>query len=224
MKTKSLSKAVPVYDAYETDVIIGYVSGYNANSLSETRSDSKTFESQVIATYDHTFAKKNNFNVMAGYEEYSYTYEKLTAGSNEMDLANFPYLDLANENSLTVGGNSYQNAYRSFFGRIMYNYDNRYYVQLNARGDASSRFHKDYRWGFFPSASLGWVISNEKFMSNVSWLDHLKVRASIGSLGNERIGNYPYQTYITFNKALLYDSTGSSPVSAMTGAQQDYAY
>ena len=75
---------------------------------------------------------------MAGYEEYSYTYEKLTAGSNEMDLANFPYLDLANENSLTVGGNSYQNAYRSFFGRIMYNYDNRYYVQLNARGDASS--------------------------------------------------------------------------------------
>lgn len=224
VKTKSLSKAVPVYDAYETDVIIGYVSGYNANSLSETRSDSKTFESQVIATYDHTFAKKHNFNVMAGYEEYSYTYEKLTAGSNEMDLANFPYLDLANENSLTVGGNSYQNAYRSFFGRIMYNYDNRYYVQLNARGDASSRFHKDYRWGFFPSASLGWVISNEKFMSNVSWLDHLKVRASIGSLGNERIGNYPYQTYITFNKALLYDSTGSSPVSTMTGAQQDYAY
>lgn len=224
VKTKSMTRAVPVYDAYDTDVLIGYVSGYNKNSLSETRSDAKTYETQVIATYDYTFANKHSLNVMAGYEDYMYTYEKLTAGSNEMDLANFPYLDLANENSLTVGGSSYQNAYRSVFGRVMYNYAGRYYVQLNARGDASSRFRKDCRWGFFPSASLGWVISNEKFMSGVNGVDHLKLRASVGSLGNERIGNYPYQTYISFNKALLYDSTGTSPVSSMTGAQQDYAY
>ena len=224
VKTKDMQKAVPVYDAYDTDVILGYVSGYTANALSELRSDAKTFETQVIATYDKTFAKKHNFNVMAGYEDYMYTYEKLTADTNEMELSMFPYMDLANKNSLNVGGSSHQNAYRSFFGRIMYNYDNRYYLQLNARGDASSRFHKDYRWGFFPSASLGWVITNEKFMSNVNWLNHLKLRASVGSLGNERIGNYPYQTYITFNKAIMYDSAGTSPVSTMTGAQADYAY
>ena len=224
VKTKDMQKAVPVYDAYDTDVILGYVSGYTANALSELRSDAKTFETQVIATYDKTFAKKHNFNVMAGYEDYMYTYEKLTADTNEMELSMFPYMDLANKNSLNVGGSSYQNAYRSFFGRIMYNYDNRYYLQLNARGDASSRFHKDYRWGFFPSASLGWVVTNEKFMSNVNWLNHLKLRASVGSLGNERIGNYPYQTYITFNKAIMYDSAGTSPVSTMTGAQADYAY
>ncbi len=224
LKTKSLTKAVPVYDAYDTDVLLGYVSGYNSNSLSEIRSDSKTFETQVIATYDHTFAKKHSLNVMAGYEDYIYTYEKLTVGSNDMDLSAFPYMDLANKNSLAVGGSAYQNAYRSFFGRVMYNWSGRYYVQLNARGDASSRFHKDCRWGFFPSASLGWVVSNEEFMANAGWLDHLKLRASVGSLGNERIGNYPYQTYITFNKALLYDSAGSSPVYVMTGAQQDYAY
>lgn len=224
VKTKDMQKAVPVYDAYDTDVILGYVSGYTANALSELRSDAKTFETQVIATYDKTFAKKHNFNVMAGYEDYMYTYEKLTADTNEMELSMFPYMDLANKNSLNVGGSSYQNAYRSFFGRIMYNYDNRYYLQLNARGDASSRFHKDYRWGFFPSASLGWVVTNEKFMSNVNWLNHLKLRASVGSLGNERIGSYPYQTYITFNKAIMYDSAGTSPVSTMTGAQADYAY
>lgn len=224
VKTKDMQKAVPVYDAYDTDVILGYVSGYTANALSELRSDAKTFETQVIATYDKTFAKKHNFNVMAGYEDYMYTYETLTADTNEMELSMFPYMDLANKNSLNVRGSSYQNAYRSFFGRIMYNYDNRYYLQLNARGDASSRFHKDYRWGFFPSASLGWVVTNEKFMSNVNWLNHLKLRASVGSLGNERIGNYPYQTYITFNKAIMYDSAGTSPVSTMTGAQADYAY
>lgn len=224
VKTKDMRKAVPVYDAYETDVVLGYVSGYKSNALSELRSDSKTFETQVIATYDKTFARKHNLNVMAGYEDYMYTYEKLTADSNEMELSMFPYMDLANKNSINVGGSSYQNAYRSFFGRVIYNYDSRYYLQLNARGDASSRFHRNYRWGFFPSASLGWVVSNEKFMSDVSWLSHLKVRASVGSLGNERIGNYPYQTYITFNKAIMYDSAGTSPVSTMSGAQADYAY
>lgn len=190
-KSKDMAKAVPVYDAYDTDLLLGYVSGYKTNSLTEARSESKTYETQVIATYDKTIAKKHNLNVMAGYEDYMYTFESLAAGSNDMEIASFPYLDLANKNSLTVGGSSYQNAYRSFFGRIMYNYDGRYYLQLNARGDASSRFHKDHRWGFFPSASLGWVISNEKFMANVGWLDHLKLRASVGSLGNERIGNYP---------------------------------
>lgn len=223
-KTKDMAKAVPVYDAYDTDLLLGYVSGYKTNSLTEARSESKTYETQVIATYDKTIAKKHNLNVMAGYEDYMYTFESLAAGSNDMEIASFPYLDLANKNSLTVGGSSYQNAYRSFFGRIMYNYDGRYYLQLNARGDASSRFHKDHRWGFFPSASLGWVISNEKFMANVGWLDHLKLRASVGSLGNERIGNYPYQTYISFNKALVYDTQGNAPTYVMSGAQTEYAY
>lgn len=223
-KTKDMAKAVPVYDAYDTDLLLGYVSGYKTNSLTEARSESKTYETQVIATYDKTIAKKHNLNVMAGYEDYMYTFESLAAGSNDMEIASFPYLDLANKNSLTVGGSSYQNAYRSFFGRIMYNYDGRYYLQLNARGDASSRFHKDHRWGFFPSASLGWVISNEKFMANVGWLDHLKLRASVGSLGNERIGNYPYQTYISFNKALVYDTQGNAPTYVMSGAQAEYAY
>ena len=223
-KTKDMAKAVPVYDAYDTDLLLGYVSGYKTNSLTEARSESKTYETQVIATYEKTIAKKHNLNVMAGYEDYMYTFESLAAASNDMEIASFPYLDLANKNSLTVGGSSYQNAYRSFFGRIMYNYDGRYYLQLNARGDASSRFHKDHRWGFFPSASLGWVISNEKFMANVGWLDHLKLRASVGSLGNERIGNYPYQTYISFNKALVYDTQGNAPTYVMSGAQTEYAY
>ena len=77
------------------------------------------------------------------------------------------------------------------------------HLQLNAREDGSSRFHKDHRWGFFPSASVGWVISNEKFMQNITPINYLKFRASIGTLGNERIGNYPYQTYISFNNAII---------------------
>lgn len=221
---KEMKKAIPVYDAYETDVMLGYVSGYTSNSLSEERRNVKSLEKQFIATYDKTISKVHNFNVMAGYEDYTYSYETMSGSTNDMSLSSFPYLDLANKNALSVAGNAYQNAYRSFFGRIMYNYDNRYYLQLNARGDGSSRFHKDHRWGFFPSASLGWVISNEKFMSNLKPVSYLKLRASIGTLGNERIGNYPYQTYISFNNAIMYDSAGTTPQSLMSAAQQDYAY
>ncbi|MDY3783693.1 MAG: TonB-dependent receptor [Candidatus Cryptobacteroides sp.] len=221
---KDMKKAVPIFDAYDTDLMLGYISGYNTNSLSEERRNSRALETQVTATYDKTFALKHNFNAMAGYEDYMYTYETVSAASDKMELATFPYLDLANINALTVGGNSYQNAYRSFFGRLMYNYDSRYYVQANVRADASSRFHKNHRWGYFPSVSMGWVVSNEKFMSSVKPVNYLKLRASLGSLGNERIGNYPYQTYISFSKAIMYDAAGKTPQSVMSGAQAGFAY
>ena len=222
-KQKDFIRAVPYYDAYDTDVLLGYVSGYTANGLTEVRADAKTWETQLIATYDKSFANSHNLNIMLGYEDYMYTYESMSASTNDMELGNYPYLDLANTNNLGVRGGSYENAYRSYFGRVMYNYQGRYYMQLNARGDASSRFHKDYRWGFFPSASVGWVISNENFMQNFTPVNYLKLRGSIGSLGNERIGNYPYQSSINFNKAIMYDSNGANIISQMTGAQINYA-
>lgn len=111
---KEMKKAIPVYDAYETDVMLGYVSGYTSNSLSEERRNIKSLEKQFIATYDKTFSKVHNFNAMVGYEDYSYTYETMSGSTNDMSLSSFPYLDLANKNALAVAGNSYQNAYRSF--------------------------------------------------------------------------------------------------------------
>lgn len=222
-KQKDFIKAVPYYDAYDTDVLLGYVSGYTATGLTEVRADASTWETQLIATYDKSIANSHSFNVMFGYEDFMYTYEMMSASTNDMELRNYPYLDLANTNNLGVRGGSYQNAYRSVFGRLMYNYEGRYYLQLNAREDASSRFHKDYRWGFFPSGSVGWVISNERFMQNVTPISFLKLRASIGSLGNERIGNYPYQSSINFNKAIMYDANGDNVLSQITGAQINYA-
>ena len=197
---KEMKKAIPVYDAYETDVMLGYVSGYTSNSLSEERRNIKSLEKQFIATYDKTFSKVHNFNAMVGYEDYSYTYETMSGSTNDMSLSSFPYLDLANKNALAVAGNSYQNAYRSFFGRVMYNYDSRYYLQLNAREDGSSRFHKDHRWGFFPSASIGWRLSEEKFFDSArNIFENVKLRASVGSLGNQvTTGNFDYLSSMGF--------------------------
>lgn len=220
-QSKNFKKAIPVYDAYDPNVMIGYINNFTTTSLTEGRTETVTMETQLIANYVRTFSNSHNLNVMAGYEEYYYRYENMTAGTDQMELDNFPYLDLANNNFLSVSGTAYENAYRSFFARAMYNYKERYYAQFNARYDASSRFHKDYRWGFFPSASVAWVISNENFMLNANKVSHLKLRASLGTLGNERIGNYPYQTSINFESTPMFGNSGI--LSQMTAAQVDYA-
>ena len=81
-------------------------------------------------------------------------------------------------------------------GRISYDYKDRYLLQANFRADASSRFSKKNRWGYFPSVSAGWKINSESFMQNVDWISLLKLRAGWGQLGNNRIGNNAYATYV----------------------------
>lgn len=91
-------------------------------------------------------------------------------------------------------------ALASFFGRINYDYANRYMATLIMRADGSSNFARGHRWGFFPSASAGWVISEEKFMlSQRKWLDFLKIRASWGRNGNQSISNFQYISPIAFD-------------------------
>lgn len=119
-------------------------------------------------------------------------------------------------------GDAYENSYRSFFGRIMYNWDMKYYFQFNLRRDGSSRFHKDHRWGTFPSVSAGWIVSEEPFMKNsVPAISMLKLRGSWGQLGDERIGNYTYQSYLSFNNPTLY--IGNTPSSVQGASAYQYA-
>ena len=94
-------------------------------------------------------------------------------------------------------------------------------MQANIRYDGSSRFQESYRWGAFPSVSAGWAVSEEPFLKDISGISFLKLRGSYGTLGNERIGNYPYQSTIAFSNALFY--MGNDIVSAQTAAQTKYA-
>ena len=111
----------------------------------------------------------------------------------------------------SFGGKSHV-ALRGAFYRLTYNYDDRYLLEFNGRYDGTSRFPKDSRFGFFPSVSAGWRISNESFMAGTtSWLDNLKIRASYGTLGNQLLGNdfYPYVSTM---------GTGQSPYMLAGGA------
>ncbi|MGH2623089.1 MAG: SusC/RagA family TonB-linked outer membrane protein, partial [Sphingobacterium sp.] len=200
---------------------VGYINGHDATKLNEGRVESYQYTTQFLANYLKGFGK-HNLNLLAGYEFFYYYNESLSASRDQYVLDGYPYLDIGPLEFRDNGGSAYENAYRSYFGRAMYNYDNKYFLQANIRYDGSTRFAKEYRWGVFPSISAGWSISEENFMKDISWLNFLKLRASYGTLGNERIGNYPYQSLIEFsNTALFYN--GNEPVSAQSASQWQYA-
>lgn len=205
----------------DPNVIIGYFQGYATTSLTEGRYDTNDLTTQFLTTYDKKLGN-HSLNFMVGNENFSYFNEGLSASRDLYELKEFPYLSIGPRTLIDNAGYASENAYRSFFGRFTYNYANRYLLQVNYRYDGSSRFHKDYRWGGFPSLSLGWVISEENFIKNANLenLSFLKFRAAYGSLGNEKIGNYPYQALIDFTKALFYDTPSSVTPTPYNGAAQ----
>lgn len=199
-------------------------STYATNDLSETRNDSYTVTSQLIANYSNTFAEKHSINLMAGYEGYVLKSESLTAGRDQYELTQYPYLNIGPEDFQTNSGNGSEFTSNSVFGRAMYDFGGKYLLQANVRYDGSSRFARKYRWGLFPSVSAGWVVSEEPFMSALKpVVSFLKLRASWGQLGNERIGSnyFPYLALMTFGDALFYNN--GSVVSNKTAAQRGLA-
>ena len=179
---------------------------------------------QFYANYQNKWTD-HSLNAMVGYEGYKHKWENLGASRNNYELDTYPYLNLGPEDYQYNSGSAGHNAYQSVFGRAMYSYKDRYMLQANVRADASSRFASDYRWGVFPSVSAGWVISSESWFPKDKQIDYLKVRASIGSLGNERISDaeFPYQAAINFGNSYMYDKGSQSVTAVQNAAQYNYA-
>ncbi len=116
------------------------------------------------------------------------------------------------ENSYNSNQSSSKNSLNSIFGRVSYDYQSKYFAEFSFRYDGSSKFRKEIRWGFFPSGTVGYRISQEKFMENYAEkVGNIKLRASYGILGNQNVGNYQYQTtYFTFQNAYAYNNTAVS--------------
>ncbi len=219
-KGKNFTRRLEFYTADDPTQLGGTIAGHNTTSLNEARNDGHTLTTQFLINYNEDF-KDHTLDLLAGYEGFSSFNETLDAFGDNYELNNYPYLNLAPLDNMRNGGNAVETAYRSYFGRLTYDYKDKYLLQANIRYDGSSRFHPDYRWGTFPSLSAGWVITEEDFMPESSFLSYLKLKGSWGKLGNERIGNYPYQSSIGFSNALLY--RGNNVVSATTAAQYYYA-
>ena len=166
---------------------------------------------------------KHNIDVLLGQsvEKWGYGNGVNVTNSNSLFPGSFDHAYIANANvvdpSLTsIGGSpEAQGALSSFFGRVNYNYDETYLLSLVLRADGSSNFARGHRWGYFPSVSAGWVISNEKFMeSTKAWMDFLKIRASWGQNGNCNISNFQYLATIALDDPYYFNNKDNPALGA----------
>ncbi len=184
----------------------GYNSAYNYRSISASEFTTKVWDNTL--NYAAVLGK-HDIVAVAGQSIETYDYKTQSAYGEGFPDENV----LININSgSTVGGSSdeYGSALASFFTRVNYKYMNRYLVTATFRADGSSKFGPDNRWGYFPSGALAWIISEEKFMSNLNdVIPYLKLRASMGKSGSQNLGYYDWMT--TLSAAPYTEQAGIKP-------------
>ena len=165
-------------------------------------------------TYNLTLAEKHNFELLA-LTEYSSVHSTVENASSHNTITDKVEQLSNTDASISSGSIDY---YRiSYLGRLNYNYDGKYLFSASLRKDASSRFGQDKRWGTFPSVSLGWNIAKEAFLSDVQSLSNLKLRASWGKAGNDKIADYAYSSSLTSN---MYYVINNAAVVGTTNARR----
>ena len=196
--------------SYTAPYYIGPRGSTDNYSISAGANTGFYYQWENFINYNVTIAKKHNITAMVGMSFNQNNSDSVSASASGPDILtsyepNFQYLNYVNNLETTTKSFSNapgQSAALAYFGRLIYSYDNRYSIQANFRADAfdSSKLSKQNRWGYFPSVSLGWTISNEGFIKdNVdkSVLSLLKLRASWGRNGNVSVlSGYPYATTI----------------------------
>ena len=137
-----------------------------------------------------------------------YNDESLAAGEhNDYRLIEWSVMNTSRNFNTNITGNRSEWAMRSYFGRLNLNWDDKYLFEANIRADGSSRFSPENRWGYFPSFSAGWVISEEPFFNKEGLFNFMKIRASWGALGNNAIGNYDWQSVFGAYNYVLNNGT-----------------
>lgn len=169
----------------------GYAVGYGGEVTKENNRN-MSYTVNNLLTYDKSFGD-HSLNVLLGQEAYAMHFQYLQAAKRGLPFKGLTEIASASEmNSM----DSYQSNYRllSWFSRIEYDFRHKYYLSTSFRTDGSSRFHPDTRWGQFWSLGTSWRISNEPFLSEYKWIDNLKLKASFGAVGNDKLSSlYAYQ-------------------------------
>ena len=175
------------------------------------RSFTTGYNTNVYGKYETTWGGKHNFGAMLGFNADESDYQYLYYENHDIIDPNLPELALT-PTFYSYTQNHTQQGSAGFFARVNYNYDNRYFIELNGRYDGSSKFPKLHRWAFFPSVSAGWRISEEPFFQGAkNVVSNLKLRGSYGSIGNQEIGTDVFlQTLTKQSKAVNWMGSGSS--------------
>lgn len=202
-----------------------HFSVYSYNDTRTTASQSKSDGTAITWTNTLTYnwnLGQHNFDAMLGTEAYRTEGSSLYAanGSLREGFDTWPYAWVSNgtakssEEGLSASGSPWdEERMLSYFGRLSWNYKETYMATATLRCDGSSRFARGHRFGWFPSVSAGWVMSNEKWWKPISkYVDYFKLRGSWGQVGNQNIGNYMYTAPVSFSN--IYYNFGTTKGSA----------
>lgn len=231
-QTRNTSRSNVLYYREYPDAELGsYATGAGANRLDESVNTRNYYSANVFANYDDTFNEVHHLSGVIGFNYETMRLKNISAYGENLSSTSLDDFNLVGQNSegqVITGVDGSQNAYAlaGFFGRINYDYAGRYLFEVSGRYDGTSRFAQGSRWGFFPSGSLGWRISEEPFFKPLSEsVDNLKLRASFGSLGNQNVSSYyTYMRLVSISDFAAYSfgegssmakySTLSAPVSS----------
>lgn len=203
-----------------------YPEGMGSNGIAERDSrmvDNKLFE----ATIDYNKKiNRHNFKTIVGYSYNEGSLEELWASNSNFDTDNFSYHNIGAGMGLgdgTAGLRSYKESNRliAFFGRVNYNFDQKYLLSASLRYEGSSRFGANHKWGYFPAVSVGWRINEEKFMNGVDWVNELKLRTGYGVTGNQDIDNYLSLKLLNTGGRTLYDGQWINTYSPASNPNPD---
>ncbi|WP_198314959.1 MULTISPECIES: TonB-dependent receptor [Chitinophaga] len=181
------------------------------NQLNQNNNTTYYKTVQALAEYNKHVGR-HQVGVLAGYSLESSRLETLAASRDKLPGNSLTELGVGAEDNQKANGGANEWGLQSVFGRVRYNYDSRYLLEAVARFDGSSRFPTSRKYAFFPSVAVGWRISQENFMKDhVSWVNELKLKASIGTLGNQNITNSNGQEYYPYQNTLVSGSAYSYP-------------
>ena len=212
----------------------GYWDGSNKNTINQQKDTyvkeriQRTFYENYLLqlNYHHTFAEVHNVAAMIGANAERNTYKNVTAQRKGLLYDGLYDLNTGSSEAVnqTITGGSNQNGYVSYIGRVNYDFAGKYLFEMLGRRDGTSKFHPDYRWSNFGTGSIGWRISEEKFLKeNALWLNNLKLRASYGVTGGavSSLGNYDYLA--TMNTTGTYYFNSGLASTAYLGSMTDYS-
>lgn len=195
------------YRTYPDTEMLYYDSGAGLNQLKEAVNTNNYYSINAYASYNDTFNEAHNLSAVVGYNYETLNIKNVSAsgqnlGSDDLDDFHLVGPNGNGETLTSVDGRQYEYALSGIFGRVNYDYKGRYLAEISGRYDGSSRFARGHRWGFFPSGSIGWRISEESFFAPARpWIDNLKLRLSYGSLGNQAgVDYYGYIRLVSINK------------------------
>lgn len=178
---------------FQPEYDLGYFFNEGIARMDEDRGEESRLLIENTLEYANQFGE-HDVELLAGYTEERNDFRVVEGHAEGFSQPYYKVLSAGTEGQSATGFQTMHNL-RSFFGRVNYNYDSRYLFSATVRRDGSSRFSEQHQYGVFPSASVGWRVSNEEFF-NVDQIDELKVRASYGQMGNQEIGDFPYTAFI----------------------------